>query len=621
MPLRVLNPVMTLTNSDFGFELPGYTLLREIGRGGVSTVYLARHELLGREVAIKVMSPVLAVEQGFNKRFIREGRTVAQLKHPGIVTVYDVAVSDHRPFIAMEYLPGGSLKDRIHSPIPPHEAIAYLRTIADSLGYAHSRGVFHRDVKPENILFRDNGQAVLTDFGIAKSESQDTALTSVGVVVGTPRYISPEQAQGDGSDARSDIYALGVILHEMLTGKPPYDVKGSMSLLYAHINEPIPRLPEELADYQRLLDDLLAKDPAQRIADCALLAKRLDQPDKPIRWRWLQRSRRRADRTTRPARRRAMKWPAVALTVFVAAVAGLLLWTQGYLTGSGWGPESGRDFRKTVTQLVEPAGSGNATPDSPPARGGERSTASAVTELLPPVNPPTGRAGVPEPENEVGVAPENEVGVAPENEIGIAEEQPGFSQDTDAVTDPGRGLDAESLYNQAQALLSGRLKEENLVAAAELHEQAAEKGHAMAQYYLGVAFGNGDGVPRDESLALRWLQRAADSGVRGAQYNMILARIFGSNPDTGAAARSALALAEQNYAPVYRILGWMYNTGTGVDSSFAQSVRWSAKTMMGDITGKAGTPRWVVRRWQRRLEAELGKIRESKQPPADQVVK
>lgn len=583
---------MTPTNSEFGFDLPGYVQLREIGRGGVSTVYLARHELLDREVAIKVMSPILAVEEGFNKRFIREGQTVAQLDHPGIVTVYDVAVVEHRPFIAMEYLPGGSLKDRIRTPIPPREAIEFLKTVAASLGYAHSRGVFHRDVKPENILFRENGEAVLTDFGIAKSESQDTALTSVGVVVGTPRYISPEQAQGYGCDARSDIYALGVIFHEMLTGRPPYDVQGSMSLLYAHINDPIPRLPEELAAYQELLDDLLAKDPEQRISDCALLVQRLEAPQ-TTGWRWRVRQVRRRSSGAAPRNWSGRtRWSLAALAAVLIPVV-VLLWMQGYLVGGGWGPDTGEEFKATVTRLVAPASEPSATSPYPSSHRDEQPTASAAPEVPLLMEIPS----VTETPLLTGTRP------------------------SDEDLDPARGLDAQSLYKQAQALLSGQVAEQNLVAAADLHSQAADRGHSGSQYYLGVAYANGDGVERNLSRALHWLRLAAESGEHGAQYNLILSRIFGPDPDTAAAARSALALAEQNYAPVYRVLGWMYNTGIGVDSSFTQSVRWNVKTMVGDVTGKAAAPRWVVRQWERRLDAELDKMRDSAPPQNTRVDK
>lgn len=592
---------MTPNDPEFGFELPGYALLREIGRGGVSTVYLARHELLGREVAIKVMSPVLAVEQGFNKRFIREGQTVAQLNHPGIVSVYDVAVADHRPFIAMEYLPGGSLKDRIRAPLPPEEAVSLLRRIADSLGYAHGRGVFHRDVKPENILFRENGDAVLTDFGIAKSESQDTALTSIGVVVGTPRYISPEQAQGQDSDSRSDIYALGVILFEMLTGRPPYDVKGSMSLLYAHINEPIPRLPGELGAYQRLIDDLLAKDPEQRISSCALLVERLDKPDRPGARSWYRGVRRRMRSGKGPVGNHRLAWAFAAGTVLLPVVA-LVLWMQGYIPGVTWGPESGEDFRQTVSRLVSSGGDAVESRAYPWLFSDEQPAMESVPDLALSANVPGAVDG------EDAAIP----GPVPE---------PGSSPIRGTEIESADGLDAESLFNQAQALLSGTVAEANLVAAADLHERAADKGHALSQYYLGVAYGNGEGVDRDESRALQWLRRAAESGVRGARYNLILADFFGSNPDIAAAASAAQALAAQNYAPVYRILGWMYNTGTGVDSSFAQSVRWNAKTMLGEVTGRASRPRWVVRHWEQQLLAELGKIRDANPDPDRTVIK
>ncbi|HSH43558.1 MAG TPA: serine/threonine-protein kinase [Arenicellales bacterium] len=596
---------MTHTESQFDFRLPGYELLREIGRGGVSTVYLARHELLGRNVAIKVMSPVLAVEQGFNKRFIREGKTVGQLDHPGIVSVYDVAVVDHRPFIAMEYLPGGSLKDRIKAGMEPREAVDLLRTIAESLGYAHSRGVFHRDVKPENILFRDNGEAVLTDFGIAKSDSQDTALTSIGVVVGTPRYISPEQAQGEGGDARSDIYALGVILHEMLTGKPPYDVQGSMSLLYAHINEPIPRLPDRFSAYQPLLDDLLAKDPEQRIADCASLLNRLEAPDRSPRRRmfWSRRGHRRAAG--------ASGWRARRKTVAAAAAVPVLLagaWLFGYLSGNDGGAQPRGELKEMVSGLLAPGGATDPGSSAPA---------------------PAPQAGQPEPNGSTPMIARSDTTwdrllTAGPDTAPLADNGDRTGEGVEEISaleefEIGANLDAESIYNQAQALLSGEVKEENLKAAARLHEQAAIKGHALSQYYLGVAYGNGDGVEPDEALALQWLERAAKADVRGARYNLVLAGIFGPNRDTAAAARQALELAKDKYAPAYRILGWMYNTGTGVESSFTQSVRWNARTMMGQVTGKADAPRWVVRRWERRLRMELGKIRDEA-PSAEQPV-
>ncbi|MGA8261061.1 MAG: serine/threonine-protein kinase [Arenicellales bacterium] len=571
---------MAHRHAEFALDLPGYEILTELGRGGVSTVHLARHELLDRRVAIKIMSPVLAVEEGFNKRFIREGQTVAQLKHPGIVTVYDVAVVNHRPYIAMEYLPGGSLKDRMKAPMEPGRALALLRSINDSLGCAHRAGVFHRDVKPENILFRENGDPVLTDFGIAKSESQDTAFTSVGIVVGTPRYISPEQAQGQGCDARSDIYALGVILYEMLTGRPPFDVKGSMSLLYAHINDPIPRLPEELSACQELLDDLMAKDPDQRIADCTTLASRLDELELDLHTGRLAD----ASRGTNARRSGRGYWSLVVLVGLVLPATLLLLWSHGYRFTFEASPGHGPDLKKMVSRLLAPA---EAPPSMP--------VAPAPRDAPPPVPQPT--------INDVPVSG------GPPPSSAAAGTAPKLVQNN--TVKPAAGQDWD--YKAASV--------DHMSSTVRSYEEAAEQGHATSEFYLGVAYGNGDGVERNEDRALYWLTRASTAGVRDAKYNLVLGNIFGSRPNLRAAAKLALELADQKYAPVYPILGWMYNTGTGVDSSFVQSVRWNMKTALGDVTGRAGPPEKVVRQWERQMQAALSKIRSTSTAQPDIVIR
>ena len=245
-------------------QIPGYQIERELGQGGMAIVYLALQESLHRPVALKVIKPVLTTDEEFAQRFLREGRIIAQLSDPHIVTVYDIACYEGTYYLSMEYLPGGTLQQRIRGGLPLAEALSIAKAIVAALHYAHRRNIIHRDIKPQNILFRENGQPVLTDFGIAKTLGASTIMTRTGLSLGTPRYMSPEQIRGQGVDARADLYSFGVLFYEMLTGNVPYAADDSFALAMMHVTAPVPKLPAPLGRFQPLLNKLLNKDPDQR---------------------------------------------------------------------------------------------------------------------------------------------------------------------------------------------------------------------------------------------------------------------------------------------------------------------------------------------------------------------
>jgi len=247
-------------------QIPGYSVLRTLGVGGMATVYLAVQESLEREVALKVMAPVLAANADFCEQFLKEGRITAKLSHPHLVTVHDIGSYRGTYYMASEYLSAGSLRERLQGGLNAYDALNIVHDLASGLTYAHEMGFVHRDVKPGNILFRSSGAAVLADFGIAKAIKSISSATMAGTAIGTPDYMSPEQAQASPVDGRTDIYSLGAVLFEMLSGRKPYVANDPYAVALRHVTDPVPRLPETLAWLQPLIDQTMAKDREQRFA-------------------------------------------------------------------------------------------------------------------------------------------------------------------------------------------------------------------------------------------------------------------------------------------------------------------------------------------------------------------
>ncbi len=253
-------------------EIPGYEIRRQIGQGGMATAYLAEQTSLGRQVVLKVLDSSARDAPETIERFLNEGRIIASLNHPHIITIYDIGQSGDDVFISMEYVEGGDLKQRMqHKVFAPVEAIDVIEKIASGLAAAHDSGIVHRDVKPGNILFRRDGTPLLSDFGIAKRLSGDKDLTSTGMFLGSPNYMAPEQSESGPIDGRADIYSLGVILYEMLSGERAYVADSVIDVILMHKKAPVPTLKAGLEQYQELLNLMMAKSRKERFRDARAL--------------------------------------------------------------------------------------------------------------------------------------------------------------------------------------------------------------------------------------------------------------------------------------------------------------------------------------------------------------
>ena len=344
-----------------------YALVNPLGGGGMAVVFLAHDRVLTRNVALKVLRQEYAQDDEFVERFRREAISAAALSHPNIVPVYDRGeTEDGRYYIAMEYVSGGTLKDRIDrdGPLAPGVAVRVASQVAEALGAAHDRGIIHRDVKPRNILVSESGDVKVADFGIARAATA-TAISQTSDMIGTARYMSPEQAMGKRVGPASDLYSLGVVLYEMLTGDVPFDAETPVAIAMKHINEP-PRSPKELNPeiperINALVLRLLAKDPKDRHGSAAYLLDALDEVGNAVEGSDFEKARVEKEPETRavvttagkerlgsPRRKSRLAASLVVLLVLLGAISGFglgSLWTRNEILPKG---ASGAKVTKAV---------------------------------------------------------------------------------------------------------------------------------------------------------------------------------------------------------------------------------------------------------------------------------
>ncbi len=259
--------LLTPANDAPSIRVPGYTIVKEIATSNFSSVFLARSDRLRRNVVLKVMNRGTSPrELDDAERFQREYEIISSIAHRAIAEIYDFGALPQHQYLVMEYIPCGDLRDRLRNPLSIDESLYYLRSIAEALRVIHVFGILHRDLKPANVMLREDNSPVLIDFGLARRSVDDGGTTGAGQVLGSPYYISPEQSQGQRVDVRTDLYSLGVMFYEMLTGQRPYSGRSAIEIMAQHASAPVPRLPANVALQQALLDRLMAKELSHRYA-------------------------------------------------------------------------------------------------------------------------------------------------------------------------------------------------------------------------------------------------------------------------------------------------------------------------------------------------------------------
>ena len=354
-----------------------YRLEAKLGSGGMSTVYLARDEILDRPVAVKLMHDSMAAQPEQLERFNQEARAVAKLSNPNVVAVIDAGEDDGRPYIVFEYVEGETLKQRITrtGALESTEALAYAVEISQALEVAHERGMVHRDVKPQNVLIDSTGQAKLTDFGISRQLDEE-GMTADGKVVGTTDYVAPEQAMGNEVDTRADIYALGIVLYEMLAGDVPFKAANQVGVAMKHVTEDLPDLqvvrPDISATTAGVVEKATAKDPDGRYATADQLTGELRTALEVEAIRSGGTSGEATsvlDAVPAPARRlpdtQSSPWPAAIVLVIALVAAAATAWfiSQGNTGGGGGGEPAAQAIPIVTVTDFDPEGDGSESPD------------------------------------------------------------------------------------------------------------------------------------------------------------------------------------------------------------------------------------------------------------------
>ncbi len=271
-------------NVQEGSTLGPYRVMERIGRGGMASVYRGYHPALDRFVAIKVLPDFFADDPDYRERFQQEARSVARLKHPNILEIFDYGYDDGTAYLVLELIGGGTLGDRLGKPVELREVVRLLEPLGSALDYAHAQGILHRDIKPSNILIQENGTPVLADFGLAKIAGSMHRLTGSGIVMGTPEYMSPEQAADEFVGPAADLYSLAVVAYEMLTGRVPFLGDTPAAVLLSHVTKAMPATRELKGELSAHIEDVLrralSKQPEERYPSAAAMVAAL----KPAAW-------------------------------------------------------------------------------------------------------------------------------------------------------------------------------------------------------------------------------------------------------------------------------------------------------------------------------------------------